>query len=93
MLSVLADIRSSLIAARRGCELQGQREDNVADETHMCASRSIHIDAFVCAAAIFASTLEPSLRLMPSARSVMLPVSSQGTAWDVHQLRRVNSTG
>lgn len=46
----------------------------------MCASRSMHIDALVCAAAIFARTFDPSFKLTPSASKVILPVSSHGTA-------------
>lgn len=46
----------------------------------MWASRSSSIDAFECAGTILASTLVPSCKLVPSARRVMLPVSSHGTA-------------
>lgn len=53
----------------------------VISDAHIWASRCIHMEAFPCAGAILAKTLEPSLRLVPSARRVMLPVSSHGTAY------------
>lgn len=46
----------------------------------MWASRSRHIEAFECAGAIFARMFVPSLRLVPSASKVMLPVSSHKVA-------------
>lgn len=46
----------------------------------MCASLSKHIEPLDCAGAIFARTLDPSFKLLPSASIVILPVSCHGTA-------------
>ena len=51
----------------------------------MWASRSSSIDALEWAGTILARTLVPSCKFVPSARRVMLPVSSHGTAWRVRK--------
>lgn len=53
-----------------------------------CDSRSRHSEPFECPFAIFARTGEPSLRLMPSARRVALPVSRHGDAYELDAERR-----